>query len=102
MGQKLLSPLIILSVFTADRITKYFVLKFIEFKSYAITGFLSFNYVENTGVAFGMFSGVNSFFIVFTVILILIAMIGIQIQLTLVCQVVLVITSQSLIAEMVK
>ncbi len=70
MNQKLLSPLIILAVFAADRISKHFVLKFIEFKSYDLNKFLSFNYVENTGVAFGMFSGGNSFFIMFTVILI--------------------------------
>ncbi|MCG2726903.1 MAG: signal peptidase II [Elusimicrobia bacterium] len=70
MNQKLLSPLIILSVFAADRISKYFVLKFILPKSFSLCGFLNFAYVENTGVAFGMFQNSNSFFIFFTIILI--------------------------------
>ncbi len=69
MNKKLLSPLIIFGIFLLDRISKYFVLKFILPKSFSVCGFLDFTYVENTGVAFGMFQDANSFFIVFTIIL---------------------------------
>ncbi|MCK4936380.1 MAG: signal peptidase II [Elusimicrobiales bacterium] len=69
MNKKLLSPLIILSIFALDRISKYFVLKFILPESFSVCGFLDFVYVENTGVAFGMFQNANSFFIVLTLVL---------------------------------
>ncbi|MBU2530288.1 MAG: signal peptidase II [Elusimicrobia bacterium] len=69
MNKKLLSPLIILFIFALDRISKYFVLKFISRDSFSVCGFLNFSYVENTGVAFGMFQNANSFFIVLTIIL---------------------------------
>ena len=74
-NRKLLSPLIILGIFAADRISKYFVLKFILRDSFNICSFLDFVYVENTGVAFGMFPNANSFFIVFTIILLIMIMI---------------------------
>ena len=75
MYKKLLSPLIILSIFALDRISKYFVLKFILPESFSVCGFLDFVYVENTGVAFGMFPDANLFFVFFTIVLLVLIMI---------------------------
>ncbi len=75
MNKKLLSPLIILTIFVLDRISKYFVLKFILPESFKVCGLLNFVYVENTGVAFGMFPNANSFFIISTIVLLVAIMI---------------------------
>ncbi|MEI7481904.1 MAG: signal peptidase II [Elusimicrobiota bacterium] len=65
-----LEPALVLAVFSLDRLTKALTLKYLYLKSEVILPFLRFTYVENTGVAFGMFRDSNNFFIVFSVILI--------------------------------
>ena len=70
MNNKWLEPSLMLAVFFLDRFTKTFALKHLYLKSAAILPFFKLTYVENTGVAFGMFRGGNNFFIVFSAILI--------------------------------
>ncbi|MBI4657195.1 MAG: signal peptidase II [Elusimicrobia bacterium] len=65
-----LSFILIISVFTLDRIAKTLALKYLFLKTLKITPFLSFTYVENTGVSFGMFRDNNAFFTVFSAALI--------------------------------
>lgn len=69
-ARKLLSPAIVLSVFLLDRFTKGLVLEKLYFSSREVLPFFSLSYVENTGVSFGMFRDNNSFFIVFSALLI--------------------------------
>ncbi len=43
-----------------DQVTKFY----FQSKTIEVTSFFSFTYVENTGVAFGLFQGYNSLFII--------------------------------------
>ncbi|OGS08398.1 MAG: hypothetical protein A2270_04780 [Elusimicrobia bacterium RIFOXYA12_FULL_51_18] len=70
MKYKLLEPLLVLAVFSLDRLAKFFILKRLYLKSVEVLPFLKLTYVQNTGVAFGMFRDSNNFFIVFSAILI--------------------------------
>jgi len=64
--KKHISAFIILSgVFLIDRVTKIFILKDHIHNISIIGCLLRINYIENTGVAFGMFKGYNLFFILF-------------------------------------
>ena len=65
-----LEPALVLAVFILDRVTKALTIRHLYFKSEAVLPFLKLTYVENTGVAFGMFRNSNTFFIVFSIILI--------------------------------
>ena len=67
---KALEPSLVLAVFFLDRLTKTLTIKQLYFKSEAVLPFFKLTYVENTGVAFGMFRNSNTFFIVFSVVLI--------------------------------
>ena len=55
-----------------DQIIKYFVLTYLQpvGSVTAIDGLLDFTYVENRGVAFGMFSDMRWFFVAITAVLI--------------------------------
>ena len=70
MKQKWLEPALVLAVFFLDRFTKALTLKYLYHKSEAVLPFFRLTYVENTGVAFGMFRDGNNFFIAFSAILI--------------------------------
>ena len=70
MKHKWLEPALITAVFFSDRLTKTLALRHLYLKSEAVLPFLKLTYVENTGVAFGMFRDSNNFFIAFSVILI--------------------------------
>ena len=70
MNNKWLEPSLVLAVFFSDRLSKFFILKRLYLKSAEVLPFFKLTYVENTGVAFGMFRGVNSFFIVLSAVLI--------------------------------
>ena len=63
-------PALVLAIFSLDRFTKALAIKHLYLKSEVILPFLRFTYVENTGVAFGMFRDSNNFFIAFSVVLI--------------------------------
>jgi len=52
----------VLSVFAADRLTKAVVLKKLYLAKVEVFSFFSLRYVENTGIAFGMFQDMNLFF----------------------------------------
>lgn len=69
-ARKFLSPAIVLSVFLLDRFTKGLVLEKLYFSTVKVLPFFSLQYVENTGVSFGMFRDNNAFFIVFSAVLI--------------------------------
>lgn len=69
-ARRFLSPAIVLSVVLLDRLTKGLVLENLYFASRELLPFLSLTYVENTGVSFGLFRGNNSFFVVFSAVLI--------------------------------
>lgn len=70
MNNKWLDPALVLAVFFLDRLTKTLTLEHLYLRSAPVLPFLKLTYVENTGVAFGMFRGSNNFFIAFSVILI--------------------------------
>ena len=63
-------PALVLAVFFLDRLTKTLTLRHLYLKSEAVLPFLKLTYVENTGVAFGMFRDSNNFFIAFSAILV--------------------------------
>ncbi|MFA6433353.1 MAG: signal peptidase II [Elusimicrobiales bacterium] len=65
-----LDPALILAVFFLDRLSKTLVLKYLYPGSEPVLPFFKLTYVENTGVAFGMFRDSNDFFIVFSAVLI--------------------------------
>jgi len=69
---KILNPLIVIFVFLFDRISKYLVLKKLYFSEYKIFSFFSLRYVENTGIAFGLFQDRNLFFIISNTVFLLI------------------------------
>lgn len=68
--KKLAVPGVILALFAADRLAKAWALKALYGKSVALLPFFRLTYAENTGVAFGMFSDSNRFFIVFSIVLV--------------------------------
>lgn len=68
--RKLAAPAIILGLFLADRAAKVWALKSLYGRSLEVLPFFRLTYAENTGVAFGMFSDSNAFFIVFSAALI--------------------------------
>jgi len=61
-----LTPLVVALVFALDRITKYLVLARLAPAKLYVAPFFSLTYVENTGVAFGMFPARNAVFIALT------------------------------------
>lgn len=63
MRKQLLYLLIVLSVLAADRLTKAVVLNKLWRSSMELAPFVTLRYVENTGIAFGMFQNMNLFFI---------------------------------------
>jgi len=72
MKCKWMEPLLVLAVFLADRVSKSLVLRHLQFKKTALLPFFDLTYVENTGVAFGMFRDSNRFFMAFSAVLILV------------------------------
>ena len=68
--KKLTGPAIILSIFLLDRASKHWALKALYMKSVKVLSFFHLTYAENTGVAFGMFSDSNLFFLLFSSVLI--------------------------------
>ncbi len=67
---KWLEPALVLAVFLPDRLSKYMVLARMRHGSADVFPFFKLTYVENTGVAFGMFQDSNVFFIVFSAVLV--------------------------------
>ena len=61
---------LILAVLFLDRLTKALILRHLYLKAAAVLPFFKLTFVENTGVAFGMFRDSNNFFIAFSAILI--------------------------------
>lgn len=62
-----------------DQISKWLIRNnFKMFESKQLTSFLALTYTTNTGVAFGMFEGNNKFFIVSTIIILLILILSID------------------------
>ena len=70
MKHKWLEPLIVLAVFAADRLAKVLVLRYFILKPVRVAPLFSLTYVENTGVAFGMFRNNNAFFIALSLVLV--------------------------------
>jgi len=70
MNRKLLEPMLVVAVFVLDRLTKALTLKHLVPGPVEVLPFLKLTYVQNTGVAFGMFRDSNTFFIVFSAVLI--------------------------------
>lgn len=64
------APAIILSLFLLDRASKAWALKSIYGRSVEVLPFFRLTYAENTGVAFGMFRDSNTFFLVFSAVLV--------------------------------
>ncbi len=52
-----------LAVFAADRLSKALIIEHLYFSSRRVLPFFSLNYVENTGIAFGMLRDKNLFFV---------------------------------------
>ncbi len=64
-------PLIFVLIFF-DQITKWFIREnFVLYETRQITSFLAITYTTNTGVAFGLFSGNNTFFVISTIFILL-------------------------------
>ena len=70
MKYKWLEPLLVLAVFATDRVAKVLALRYLLLKPVKVLPAFSLTYVENTGVAFGMFRDNNTFFIVFSIALV--------------------------------
>lgn len=70
MKHKWIEPLLVLAVFAADRAAKSLALGHLLPGPVQVLSFFRLSYVENTGVAFGMFRGNNAFFIAFSLILV--------------------------------
>jgi signal peptidase II len=68
--QKWFEPSLVLAVFLADRLAKFLVLESLSHRSVPVLPFLRLTYVENTGVAFGMFRDSNSFFTALSIVLV--------------------------------
>ncbi|HAF95768.1 MAG: signal peptidase II [Elusimicrobia bacterium GWC2_51_8] len=66
----ILTPAVIAFVFILDRTTKHFALSYLVPKPLKIAPFFKLTYVENTGVAFGMFQDQNAVFLAFSVALV--------------------------------
>ena len=67
---KWMEPALVLAVFLSDRFAKSLAIKYLYLKTAEVLPFFKLTYVENTGVAFGMFHDSNKFFIVFSALLI--------------------------------
>jgi signal peptidase II len=67
---KWLEPALVLAVFLSDRVSKSLVLARLLHGPAEVFSFLKLTYVENTGVAFGMFRDSNVFFIFFSAALV--------------------------------
>ncbi|HNW45162.1 MAG TPA: signal peptidase II [Elusimicrobiales bacterium] len=67
---KLAAPAIVLLLFLLDRASKVWVLKSLYPGSLQVLPFFRLTYAENTGVAFGMFRDSNSFFLLFSSLLV--------------------------------
>lgn len=61
---------IVIFVFIVDFFSKEFIVSSMAHYQY-LGGVLKINYVKNTGVAFGLFQGANTFFIFFNLILLI-------------------------------
>lgn len=70
MGNKWLEPLLVLAVFALDRVSKSLALERLIAAPVQVLSFFRLSYVENTGVAFGMFRDNNGFFIAFSIALV--------------------------------
>lgn len=70
MIRKFAVPGVILALFAADRAAKAWAFKALYGRSVAVLPHFSLTWAENTGVAFGMFSDSNRFFIVFSLALV--------------------------------
>ena len=65
LKKNLLSFLIVISAFLADRVSKYIILKLSEKSDefdFVITSFLSFNLIWNNGIAFGLLQFKQNFY----------------------------------------
>ncbi len=62
-----LATLIVIFVFVVDVVSKNFILENYHIWGSYLGGFLKITPLKNTGVAFGLFSGMNSFFIFFNI-----------------------------------
>jgi signal peptidase II len=71
MFRNIIGVLLLLSAFLIDRVTKDYILERISDVFVFLGGFVKIHYVENTGVAFGMFKGFNNFFILFNSVLLI-------------------------------
>jgi signal peptidase II len=71
MFRNIIGVLLLLSAFLIDRVTKGYILERISDVFVFLGGFVKIHYVENTGVAFGMFKGFNNFFILFNSVLLI-------------------------------
>ncbi|HAH30694.1 MAG TPA: signal peptidase II [Elusimicrobia bacterium] len=58
-----LTPVVIALVFFLDRAAKYLALNYLPARPLKLAPFLKLTYVENTGVAFGMFQERNAIFL---------------------------------------
>jgi len=67
---KLATPAIVLALFIADRLTKGWAFKSLYGRSVEVLSFFRLTWAENTGVAFGMFSDSNMFFLAFSAALV--------------------------------
>lgn len=65
-----LEPSLVLAIFLLDRVSKALVLSRLFRGSLGVAPFFRLTYVENTGVAFGMFRDSNNFFIIFSSLLV--------------------------------
>jgi signal peptidase II len=70
MKHKWMEPLLVLAVFLSDRVSKSLAVSRLFAGPAEVLPFFRLTYVENTGVAFGMFRDSNKFFIVFSSVLI--------------------------------
>ncbi|MCX5786100.1 MAG: signal peptidase II [Elusimicrobia bacterium] len=58
-----LTPAVIVVVFFLDRAAKYLALNYLQLRPLKLAPFFKLTYVENTGVAFGMFQERNAVFL---------------------------------------
>lgn len=70
--KELLKAILVVAIFVIDRISKNFIIENPSYQyRYIIGSILSFNYIHNTGIAFGLMKNYNSFFLVFNTALLL-------------------------------
>ena len=68
--KNILTPAVIAVVFFLDRAAKYLALNYLPLKPLKVAPFLQLIYVENTGVAFGMFQERNMVFLALSLALV--------------------------------